>query len=208
MQVIIPHKTQCYGDSQDPPEEGIPMCTLRNFPNQIEHCIEWGRDLFSRLFHDQANETVSYLTKPNDYVNDLRKATTIDGVKQNLEDIRKLLNLKKNADYTKCIEVARHYFDEYFDHDIQNLTHTFPETHKDKDGQPFWSGPKRFPHAQAFNANDHLHVQFIQACANLIAYNLGIAQNRDQKDISTKSAKFKTPAFKPKAVHIELEENK
>jgi ubiquitin-activating enzyme E1 len=43
-QMVIPHKTMCYGDSQDPPEESIPMCTLRNFPNQIEHCIEWGRD--------------------------------------------------------------------------------------------------------------------------------------------------------------------
>jgi len=33
QQMIVPHKTQCYGDSQDPPEESIPMCTLRNFPN-------------------------------------------------------------------------------------------------------------------------------------------------------------------------------
>ena len=33
QQMIIPHVTQCYGDSQDPPEEAIPMCTLRNFPN-------------------------------------------------------------------------------------------------------------------------------------------------------------------------------
>ena len=32
-QMIVPHKTQAYGDSQDPPEESIPMCTLRNFPN-------------------------------------------------------------------------------------------------------------------------------------------------------------------------------
>lgn len=32
-QMIVPHKTQCYGDSQDPPEEGIPLCTMRNFPN-------------------------------------------------------------------------------------------------------------------------------------------------------------------------------
>ena len=32
-QMIVPHKTLCYGDSQDPPEESIPMCTLRNFPN-------------------------------------------------------------------------------------------------------------------------------------------------------------------------------
>lgn len=49
-QMIVPHKTQAYGDSQDPPEESIPMCTLRNFPNQIEHCIEWGRDQFNTLF--------------------------------------------------------------------------------------------------------------------------------------------------------------
>ena len=33
QQMIVPHKTQCYGDSSDPPEESIPMCTLRNFPN-------------------------------------------------------------------------------------------------------------------------------------------------------------------------------
>jgi ubiquitin-activating enzyme E1 len=43
-QMVVPFKTKCYGDSQDPPEEGIPMCTLRNFPNIIEHCIEWGRE--------------------------------------------------------------------------------------------------------------------------------------------------------------------
>lgn len=43
-QMVVPHMTKCYGDSQDPPEEGIPMCTLRNFPNLIEHCIEWGRE--------------------------------------------------------------------------------------------------------------------------------------------------------------------
>ena len=49
-QMIVPHKTQAYGDSQDPPEESIPMCTLRNFPNLIEHCIEWGRDQFNTLF--------------------------------------------------------------------------------------------------------------------------------------------------------------
>lgn len=63
-QMIIPFKTQCYGDSQDPPEEAIPMCTLRNFPNQIEHCIEWGRDLFNKLFYDAPNDAVSYIEKP------------------------------------------------------------------------------------------------------------------------------------------------
>ena len=60
-QMIIPHKTQCYGDSQDPPEESIPMCTLRNFPNLIEHCIEWGREQFNKFFFDAPNDTIQYI---------------------------------------------------------------------------------------------------------------------------------------------------
>jgi ubiquitin-activating enzyme E1 len=56
-QMIVPHVTQCYGDSQDPPEEAIPMCTLRNFPNQIEHCIEWARAEFEKTFTDIPNDT-------------------------------------------------------------------------------------------------------------------------------------------------------
>ncbi len=32
-QMVIPNLTKCYGDSQDPPEDAIAMCTLRNFPN-------------------------------------------------------------------------------------------------------------------------------------------------------------------------------
>ena len=39
-QVVVPHVTESYSDSIDPPEESIPMCTLRNFPHSIEHC-EW-----------------------------------------------------------------------------------------------------------------------------------------------------------------------
>jgi len=31
--MIIPGITECYSDSQDPPEDSVPMCTLRNFPN-------------------------------------------------------------------------------------------------------------------------------------------------------------------------------
>ena len=63
-QMVIPHKTQCYGDSQDPPEESIPMCTLRNFPNQIEHCIEWSRDLFSKLYFDTPNDVAGFIDNP------------------------------------------------------------------------------------------------------------------------------------------------
>ena len=70
--MIVPHKTQCYGDSTDPPEEGIPMCTLRNFPNIIEHCIEWAKAKFSELFVDAPNDVVAYLEDPEKYVSNLK----------------------------------------------------------------------------------------------------------------------------------------
>ena len=37
------------------------MCTLRNFPSLIEHCIEWARAQFSDLFVDQAADAKKFL---------------------------------------------------------------------------------------------------------------------------------------------------
>lgn len=40
----MPHLTASYADGpKDQEDEAIPMCTLRNFPSLIEHCIEWAR---------------------------------------------------------------------------------------------------------------------------------------------------------------------
>lgn len=72
QQMIVPFKTQCYGDSQDPPEESIPMCTLRNFPNLIEHCIEWGRDAFNTLFTSRVQDAVEFVRDPAAFVASLR----------------------------------------------------------------------------------------------------------------------------------------
>jgi len=40
VQVVIPHVTESYSSSQDPPEKSIPICTLKNFPNAIEHTLQ------------------------------------------------------------------------------------------------------------------------------------------------------------------------
>jgi ubiquitin-activating enzyme E1 len=38
-QVVYPFLTESYSSSQDPPEKSFPMCTIKSFPNQIEHTI-------------------------------------------------------------------------------------------------------------------------------------------------------------------------
>ena len=51
VQVIIPHKTESYGSSNDPVEDGdIPYCTLKMFPEETFHCVEFARDKFGKLF--------------------------------------------------------------------------------------------------------------------------------------------------------------
>ena len=40
IQVVLPHLTESYSSSQDPPEKSIPICTLKNFPNAIEHTLQ------------------------------------------------------------------------------------------------------------------------------------------------------------------------
>lgn len=55
-QMVVPHVTRKYGDTVDPPEEEIAFCTLRNFPNEINHCIEWGRDQFNTLFTSRVQD--------------------------------------------------------------------------------------------------------------------------------------------------------
>jgi len=49
----VPDLTESYGSSSDPPEPSIPVCTLKSFPYDIEHCIEWARDAFDGYFRLQ-----------------------------------------------------------------------------------------------------------------------------------------------------------
>ena len=66
-QMIIPFKTKSYGETEDPPEKGIPECTMKNFPYQIEHCIAWGKVQFSNLFLETAQNTIQFIDSPDSF---------------------------------------------------------------------------------------------------------------------------------------------
>jgi ubiquitin-activating enzyme E1 len=59
-QVVIPGKTAHYGATRDPPEKSIPLCTLKSFPNQIDHTLQWARDWFEEVLIDMT--TLSLVT--------------------------------------------------------------------------------------------------------------------------------------------------
>lgn len=54
--------------SVDPPEKDIPICTLKNFPHEIEHTIQWARDLFGGLFTNGAETANQFLADERSFL--------------------------------------------------------------------------------------------------------------------------------------------
>ena len=182
------------------------MCTMRNFPNLIEHCIEWGRDSFNTLFVTRAQDAVTFMENPDAFLANLKQNTTSSGALDSLREISNILKLKTNADFASCVQVARDLFDSYFNHNIRDLLGMFAPDSLDSHGQPFWSGPKRCPDPCEFSANDATHFGFVNSCANLIAFNLGIQQNRDVEQVRSIAAKCSAKPYVKKAIVVETPE--
>ena len=166
--MVVPHKTTAYGDSRDPPEEAIPLCTLRLYPNQIEHCIEWGRDQFNTLFFQRVQDIAEYLRGSEAFVKNLRQNSTSAGAREKLTEISQIVGLKASGLVNHVVKEARDIFNSFYDHAIRDILAVFPEDHIDSSGQPFWSGPKRCPMPLTFNPEDETHLNFVWACSNLI----------------------------------------
>ena len=173
---------------RDPPERSIPVCTLKNFPNEIAHTIQWSRDLFEGAFRQSAEDVNAYLSQP-DFLASLERQpgvrhTTLNDIKTNL--------VEKPIALEACVVWARLKFEELFHnrrarwatdaphripHRITSLTppppplpptpqiaqliHTFPLDMVTASGAPFWSGPKRPPTPLRFDTSDPLHLDFV-----------------------------------------------
>ena len=170
-QVILPRLTESYSSSQDPPERSFPMCTLRSFPNRIEHTIAWSRDTFESYFVQSAENVNLYLSQPNFLESTLK---TSGNQRQILQTIKDYLVTYKPITFEECIAWARKEFEEQFNNNIQQLLFTFPKDSVTSSGTPFWSGPKRAPTPLTFNASNPEHMSFVKAAANLHAFNYGI----------------------------------
>lgn len=147
-QIIIPHATISYTDIIDPPEESIPLCTLKNFPYQIEHTIQWARDYFEGTFADPSADLTQFYSNREDFLAGLKKQhkqnpTTL---RLKLEIVNKLYKANSLKSYDECVKLAVDIFQDVFNHQIKQLLNAFPHDHIVEDtGKPFWSGLKRAP---------------------------------------------------------------
>ncbi|KAF7331853.1 Ubiquitin activating enzyme [Mycena kentingensis (nom. inval.)] len=205
VQVIIPHLTESYGSSQDPPEKETPSCTVKNFPHAINHTIEWSRKNFEDLFISPIQLVNAYLSEPNYLETNLKYSG------QQVEQIGQILSYlvtNKPLTFEECIVWARLQFEEKYVNEIKQLLFSLPKDSTTSSGQPFWSPPKRAPDALVFNSNDPLHLQYIVAAANLHAFNYGLRGETDPAIFRKVADSVIVPEFTPKSgVKIQVNEN-
>ena len=207
VQMVVPHVTSCYNDSQDPPEEGVPLCTMHNFPAMIEHCIEWGRDHFNEYFTDVINDAKKLLEDKDKFYSDLKKEgnTTLQLTK--LKFIKEHVVLAATQNMDKVIEFAVMQYTENFQYRIQQLLFNFPEDYTNKDGSKFWTGSKRVPHPIPYNAEDELAFMFVKNYSTILARALGIKGDLSDAHIKEVSSKVTIPPFVPKTVKIKVKDD-
>ncbi|OAQ28961.1 ubiquitin-activating emzyme E1 [Linnemannia elongata AG-77] len=205
VQVVVPFVTESYSSSQDPPETSIPLCTLKNFPNAIEHTIQWARDAFEGFFKQPAENANLYLSQPN-YIEGLLKDR--GNSTETLKNIEKFLVSNKPLTFEECITWARLQFEEQFNNNIQQLLFNFPKDSVTSTGTLFWSAPKRPPTPLEFNIDDPSHLEFIIAAANLHAFNYGLKGETNPEVFRQTLAHTIVPEFKPKSgVKIQVTES-
>lgn len=192
VQVIVPHLTESYGSNEDPdPEEGdIPQCTLKMFPEEALHCVEWARDKFGAFF----------TLKPKNLVQQHETPDT-----GNAKLIKQAIAMAKKAPkhFDDCVVYARRKFEKYFSQNVQQLMHTYPLDAKTKEGKLFWTLPKRPPNAITFDVLNEAHVNAVASMACLRAKVFGIEMPKNPRSskvkqtIALKALDVKVPAFVP-----------
>ncbi|KAF3310626.1 E1 ubiquitin-activating protein [Orbilia oligospora] len=193
-QVVLPNLSESYSSSQDPPEKSFPMCTVKSFPNRIEHTIAWGREVFDSAFVNPPQSVNLYLSQPSFIESTLKQS---GNQKEILETIRDYLANDKPLTFEECIEWGRLKFEKLYNNDIQQLLHVFPKDSVTNSGTPFWSGPKRAPDPLAFDLDNQEHQDFIIAAANLHAFNYGLKGSVDLNLYRKVLDSMLIPDFKP-----------
>jgi ubiquitin-activating enzyme E1 len=184
-QIVVPHLTENYGATRDPPEKSIPVCTLKNFPNQIQHTLQWARDWFEGEFKQSAEEVNSYLGQPAEqYLASLQPNSKVDTLRM----IRKTLVDERPVTFEDCVVWARLTFETLFNNQIRQLLHNFPPEQVTSSGTKFWTGTKRCPKALTFDLENKCedaemfnHLDFLVATANLRATMYGIKGRTDKE---------------------------
>jgi ubiquitin-activating enzyme E1 len=167
VQVVVPHQSESYGSSVDPPEPAIPVCTLKNFPYAISHTIQWGRDLFDGLFVRRLRQANKYapiviergvVSFANVLAQELGDQAALEAAVELCDDLSALVEDVGATEIErkeKAIQWAVSLAKQLFHDAIAGLLSEHPADSWDDDGEKFWSGSRKMPRMLSYASPDN-----------------------------------------------------
>ena len=175
-QLIVPFVTDEY-KGKEINNSRIGMCTIRNLPSLIEHCIEWSMDKFSEYFEKNIQFLKKFLENPEEFFSN-NNGTDAN---ERLLYIKEYLNIYKEKSFDKCLILGKKLFYLNYNKIIEDILILNPPDKLCKDGSKFWKGSNRLPHITEYQTEIDFHFSFINNFAILLADSLNIPINNDIK---------------------------
>ena len=119
--IYYPNKSICLNDSFFEAKKEIPMCTLKNFPTQIEHCIEFSKIVFSELFNQYIKDIKLAIEDRNQFYNIINQINDINQLCLNLEIYEYMFYIINNSSQYLIIKYIFFIFKYYFEYNINKL---------------------------------------------------------------------------------------
>jgi len=176
-QPVIPFITETYSNSNDPNnEKSFAVCTIKNFPNEIQHTIHWAMDQFE-FFNRSPNNINKWLLNKNMIFNN-----DVEGLQMN-KDVWEYTTKYNITDCISCVYWAIDMFNEYYYNQIIQLLINFPIDTLTKEGTLFWSSGKRCPVPIKINSSNNNHLNFIETTTILLCNCVNIEYNIDNNKL-------------------------
>ena len=179
-QVVLPFLSESYSSSADPPEEAVPICTLKSFPYMSDHCVSWARALFTQCFNDDIEtimNSVAASSKSTGALETLLGNLTADDAMR-VGYLVRLLGAYRTNDTAQqqkaLIQWALSLFHKLFHMDVAQLLVENPPEKLDEEGQPFWGGSRRQPVPQSFDVTNPQHRLFLAQSVRLVCRTCGL----------------------------------
>lgn len=141
VQTIIPHKTATYSEIKDPEEDLIPMCTIRDFPNKIEHCIEYSLGIFDALFNIPTPTDIEHLNR------------------QQIDILSYLNKIYTQPNIHNLSQFGMYIYHEFYMKKIQELLTAHPD-------DSFWTGDKLKP--RIFPMEEVITIDYLKDLNNVL----------------------------------------
>lgn len=119
--IYIPNSTICFNDLNIEEKKEVPVCTLKNFPTKIEHCIEFSKNIFYELFEQYIRDIKLILENEEQFKNIIHQIKNSRDLYLTLEIYKNIFWSINNPSQNSIIKFAIFIFNYYFYFNIKLL---------------------------------------------------------------------------------------